>query len=105
MEGEGCFSVLNGKAGRPVLRVSLAMTDADIVGRIVSILEIKNRVSTHQRPLENRKLELTAYAHGADAERIMRLLKPHLGERRRAKINEILSAPYGTYSHQPRVEA
>lgn len=34
----------------------------------------------------------------------MRLVRPYMGQRRGAKIDEILAAPDGTYSHQPRIK-
>lgn len=99
-----------GGGRRPSLCVGLHMTDEDVVQRAKEVIgagrKILREVSTSTpqpgRDVTKWKDSFVLRVYGADAERVMRLIRPRMGERRGAKIDSILSAPTGTYSHQPR---
>ena len=97
-EGEGYFTLVDGSAPR----IRLAMTDYDVLVKaavIMSIDVIKIRVVRKSGP----KLK-TLYAfdlNGRDAIKWMRIIRPHMGIRRGAKIDEIIDI---IISHKPYYE-
>lgn len=105
LEGEGYFARGEHKPPRrPQVVLSLQMTDEDVVLRAQMIAGLLNR-TTFKRPdhRSDRFSDMYGWSvHGDEAMRIMRLVRPYMGQRRGAKIDAILSAPPGTYSHQPR---
>lgn len=105
LEGEGCFRVRSSPAllasgRRPVLTVSLAMCDEDVVRRAADLGGAKMRVV--EEKVSNRRWNdrWRVTWSGADAERLMRLVQPLMGQRRAAKITECLAHP--GLSHIPK---
>lgn len=85
LEGEAWF----GHAGNSA-RLSLAMVDHDIVTRFVEIFELPPpRPVPPPKDRPNRQMQWGAYAHGRQALEIMRIVLPHLGARRAAKVREV----------------
>lgn len=85
LEGEGCFSMGSGA------QVILSMTDEDIVRRAADLMG-ESRVSVIEPRTTRHKPLWKTVAYGAEAERIMRAIRPLLGARRAAKVDEILAA-------------
>lgn len=83
LEGEGCFSYVCSPT------IVLGMTDEDIVKRV------GNAAGRHIRgPYQyahNRKPVFYCNIHGVPAVEIMRAIRPYMGARRGAKIDEILA--------------
>lgn len=89
LEGEGCFSIRR-RAGRaPVPEVRLQMQDRDVVDRVAAWLE----ASVYElvaRGNQSRPSYVTR-VDGTLALVLMKALKPMMGERRTAKIEEIMA--------------
>ena len=102
LEGEGCFGAWGPIRGGRRLRaaVSLKMTDRDVVERAHALLGLETIVMTKGDSRGKGWSDTYVWqANGATAERIMRLVLPYMGERRTAKINEILAMDL---SHRPK---
>lgn len=84
LEGEGTFDAHSGKYPR----IRVAMTDRDVVGRAASLFGTQVRLTLNRAPS---KATWAARVQGAPAAEIMRLILPHMGTRRSAKIAEILA--------------
>jgi hypothetical protein len=112
-EGEGCWNAwsppsrrANGRR-RPMPQMKLGMTDADVVGRFAEIVDCGNLRRprscgpAHWKPI----IEWSLYRR-ADIFRLIGLFWPYLGERRKAKAQEILdlgeAVPYGKRTHCPQ---
>ena len=90
LEGEGCFYVQKSHATHPTKarpRIQIQMTDEDVIARAARILECGYNRSL---PPSRRKPTYVIAVTGAKATALMRQLLPHMGERRSAKIREIL---------------
>jgi len=85
LEGEGCFSTY-----QKLPRISVAMTDRDVIERVAMLLEVNAR-GPYQRK-NGTKPVFAATAIGYRAERIMRAILPFMGERRSEKIRSVLQA-------------
>lgn len=91
LEGEGTF--LAGPPSAPsVPRIRVEMTDADVVERVAGMFN-RTMQQHAQRPGHTKPTASTT-VKGASAVQLMRLIRPVLGERRRARIDEILAQPH-----------
>jgi hypothetical protein len=93
LEGEACFLLVNDHGRlRPVVRVS--MTDEDVIRRLRDILGVGYVIS--QRPPSMPEHQRTRWVLGIDRQKeayaIMMAVYSWLGERRRQRINEVVSA-------------
>lgn len=106
LEGEGHFSCHNKGDGhlRKSIGIQLKMTDEDVVLRAAALLGARAHENNWARDNRDHQTVWRCAVSGAKAERIMRLVRPYMGQRRGAKIDEILAAPVGTYSHQARIK-
>jgi len=90
LEGEGSFWMSTNHVGGKVYRypkVVVGMTDRDIIERVAGLIG----GSVYDMPRQpGRKAAFRAQVSGVKAAEWMRRLYPWLGERRRAKIDEIL---------------
>lgn len=95
LEGEGSFDLHRAKYPR----IRLGMTDRDVVGRAATLLGGKVRLSLKPVPAQAMwHVEIS----GTKATEIMRLILPHMGARRSARIATILghaAMPEGTHKH------
>lgn len=83
LEGEGCFDLHRGRYPR----VRLGMSDRDVVGRAATLLEGNVRLSLKPAPQSAMwHVEIS----GTKADAVMRMILPHMGARRSAKIATIL---------------
>lgn len=93
LEGEGCFTYEeNGQRWRHA-RVTLGMTDADVVQRAAALMPGSRYVVSHppsRQRLGNKPLHI-ARCNGRSALTLMRLVLPYMGERRAARITEIIN--------------
>jgi hypothetical protein len=88
LEGEGCFSARLNGGFRDIL-VTVQMTDRDVVEKVQRLTGIGTvGVKRDKRP--NRKTLYEWYATGANAYQLMQRLLPLMGERRAAKITELI---------------
>ncbi len=83
LEGEGHFSMAGGSPA-----VVLLMTDKDVVKRVSALFSSKVYPVKDNRP--NTKQAWRTIAYGDKAINIMQLVRPHMGERRGSKIDEVL---------------
>lgn len=84
LEGEGCFSFYK------TPKISLAMTDRDIVVKVRDIICINCNIE-HVRGEENKKDIYRFAVYGAISVQWMMTLYSLMGARRKEKIREILS--------------
>ena len=82
LEGEGCFSY----AASPT--VTVGMTDRDVVERVAVLF--KRNVNGPYRYIAKNKPVYYTHIHGAAAVAWMGVLQPLLGQRRQARIVEII---------------
>jgi len=104
LEGEGCFSVYDKGRRKPSIVVGLCMTDKDVVLRACDLMGLnRSKVgkrspagrSRNQGPGRDVSRWSNSYefkAHAADAVRVMRAVRPYMGARRGAKIDECLAS-------------
>lgn len=103
LEGEGCFRVYRESRtnqGRDHLRVTVSMTDEDVLDRAAKLLGVNTTgpyapKKAHWSPYY--KLQVT----GADAATLMRSVLPYMGLRRSTKIKECLAAPNLNHHNRP----
>lgn len=98
-EGEGCFSILKQRNGVHYPKAVISMTDADIIARFHTIVGFGRVTIKHRRPNtpEHYKLLSEWRAHSfEDAQQLIAMLWPWLGERRKARAKEILAAYHAT---------
>lgn len=95
LEGEGCFTF-----HRTTQRVSLCMSDKDVMLKAASIFtkitdkEFKldnGRVSLDKQISLGRKEVFTLEAYGESARTICRTIVPHMSQRRRQRIWQVLN--------------
>lgn len=85
---------------RPQLVVQVTMTDRDVIDRAAALMG----ASVHAKATRPEWTQCwRAHLGGQKAEDLMRLLRPHMGKRRGARIDEILG--FDNYSHQERKAA
>lgn len=84
LEGEGCFN-----AEKTSARISLEMTDKDVIDRFCNLVNAKNKIYTRTR--STRKTIHRICMYGEEARQLMRLFEPHMSARRMEKIHSILS--------------
>lgn len=89
LEGEGCFSIRRREGRAPVPEVRLQMQDRDVVERVAEWLE--RPVYELQPRGSARRSSYVVTISGTLAKGLMKALKPMMGERRTAKIEEILA--------------
>lgn len=95
LEGEGAFmlsrNLVKNREGRVYLypKIVINMTDRDIIQRVCTLWQTK----LYELPMyrDDRKPAYRAHKTGAPAVEVMKAIYPHMGERRKAKIDEILS--------------
>jgi hypothetical protein len=86
LDGEGCFQLIKGSS--PEIR--LGSTDLDIVVRTCNIIG-HNLLRIGSRVLPSKKIYHYISVGGRDALKLMRLVYPYMCERRKNKIDEIIS--------------
>ena len=98
LEGEGHFRAQQLRTGRPCLRVYVKMTDRDVVERAAVLMQAPSVRAL--KPVAEHKQAYEATANGAAAQRVMERVRPWMGVRRGAKIDQLLAIP--DLSHHPR---
>lgn len=92
LEGEGCFGIGKSHGMRP--RIDLHMSDEDVVARACKLMGIgsysKREGGQDRRP--GKRTMFRAAIEGPRAVELMKKLSPLMGERRHAKIEEVLDA-------------
>lgn len=92
LEGEGCF-ILNSRRKNPnhrkSIQVSLAMSDEDVVRRAAALMGTTVNVMREARGTHSKMWRTLASSQ--KAEDLMLAVRPHMGERRGAKIDAILA--------------
>lgn len=89
LEGEGCFQFSNS----PTIRLS--MTDKDIVTKARNLMKVDRIIYAHKSDSVSRnrwKQKYTLTLHGNIAIQWMMTIYSLMGERRKAKIKEIIYA-------------
>lgn len=101
LEGEGSFFVYGvGQTDgtRPCACVQVHMTDQDIIARAADLMDAQSTTVRRAKGKPHWKQTYQARVAGARAERVMRSVRPFMGDRRGAKIDEILRKEL---SHHP----
>jgi hypothetical protein len=98
LEGEGCFLLHRDRQSwgghkyvyyRP--RVICAMTDRDVIERLQRVTGMGRIAIGRATAPGHKPYWRWTVSRDGDAIRLMKALYPHMGERRRAKIDEILA--------------
>lgn len=94
LEGEGCFTASSGRltktrGQRKYIAVYLMSTDEDVVERGAALMGVACKPVKTTSEI-SRKPQFRAVVHGEKAAVIMRELLPLMGERRTARIKELL---------------
>ena len=98
-EGEGCIGIWKTQKDHvlPLIRLTVAMTDRDVVERFCRIVEC-GRVSpekTLRQPTKSgrprKPVHVWQISNRADVERLLLAFRPWLGARRSAKADEVLA--------------
>lgn len=88
-EGEGSIQLWReGKSDRLYPRLDLASTDEDVVRRFSNAVGTGRVYGPYSRP--NRKTFWRCLLHGQDARHALDLIGPWLGERRAARMQQVL---------------
>jgi len=96
LDGEGCFTTCRGKDRKYYTpEIHLSMTDRDVVERVASVWGTSVRLKGPNRPAHYKTLWETKLS-GVVALEAMLNLFPFLSDRRRGRIEEILS----TWEHR-----
>lgn len=102
LEGEGSFGLYSSKGQKAYGVIALEMTDLDVVRRAAELMEVGDRVNEVTSPTKLRRQaagqaqrSYRVYANGANGRRAMTLILPFMGQRRAAKITEILKGDWG----------
>ena len=102
LEGEGYFCLDRHQRGggrhRPSVEVGIEMSDEDVVRR--AALTMNSNVRYRKPRKLNHKPTWVATARGQKAVDVMTLVHEHMGERRSARIAELLSME--NLSHHPK---
>lgn len=92
LEGEGTFGTSHVKT--PTVRIILMMTDRDVVQRAAKLMdapEPSERRRMNPRTGSPYKVAWVATVSGNKAVQIMNDIHPYMGERRSARISELIS--------------
>lgn len=103
LEGEGYFGLMkcnNSKVKKDYFspRVAVGMTDQDVVEHVARLF---GTTTTSHPGQYGGKRVYRAAVYGEKGRWIMRQVLPFMGERRTAKINEVLSHP-AAYKRKPK---
>ena len=104
-EGEGCWNAYGHEGGTVRMQVRLGMTDRDVVERFAAIVGVGN-VSVHDTPAHRAKGWKPLYTwcvyEAEKVREVIALLLPYMGERRRAKAEEVLRLGADIRSHNSK---
>lgn len=89
LEGEGCFLLDYSGGDRRRVVVALKMTDKDIVERVQRLFGGR-AMRKIQPPNDHHKSLYLVRVQGKKAQEVMRRIYPHMGQRRREKIDSLL---------------
>lgn len=88
LEGEGCFFLTKGN----VLVIQLKMVDKDVVNKAALIMISNNfRLREYHDGNPNHNKTYTMRISGYNAYKWMKILRPYMGLRRSAKIDELIA--------------
>ena len=103
LEGEGCFGITPPRRYKGSTyrypKIVVQMTDEDVVRRIAGLFSTRYCQLARKPPHKN---VFSCAISGARAADLMRELLPYMGERRRRRIDEILTA-YETSSFDGQI--
>lgn len=90
LEGEGCFTwaPLRGGSGRKTPLIQLVINDYDVAKRYADLVGNSVGIKTRKSP---RKGGYRVRTTGRPAVNLMGLLRPHMGGRRRSRIDGIVA--------------
>lgn len=88
-EGEGCISIVkNKRTDIPYVRVSLGMTDLDVIERLCRIAGLGAVEHRTMRPNRTKRMYYWRLNQRADIVRFLTAIAPLMGARRQEKIQE-----------------
>lgn len=107
-EGEGCWNAFRRPTGKMQVQSRLAMSDADVIDRFAAIVgfgTVRPRSQLKAHPDWKPMFEWYTQRRDSTA-RLIEMFWPYLGERRRAKAQELLdlgpSRPLNERMHCPK---
>lgn len=92
LEGEGYFGLVNNRVNGNLYRyarIGLTMTDRDVVERVACYFNRRMRANKPSKPGGRPQFRITL--QGSRAIELMKILHPHMGERRRKQIDDVLA--------------
>lgn len=99
-EGEGCWNAYVRQSGKVQIQARLGMTDRDVVERFAAIVGMGNIYAAGAPQKAHWKPTYTWCVYEAEKVRdLIALFMPYLGERRRAKAEEVLRLGADVQSH------
>ena len=95
LEGEGCFDIYENNYNKNYPRLRIEMCDKDVLDRIKSIIDGGGEVIEHDRgnPKHNKTYSYSLSSKNKLKEVLTDIL-PYMGERRKEKIEELLSVGF-----------
>jgi len=90
LEGEGYFSWHGNKRYYGTPQIALMMCDRDVVERVAQLMRVTSAIEEIGKKKSHWKTSFRCSVSGNPAADLMRKLLPHMGERRAAKIKELL---------------
>lgn len=90
LEGEGCFSY---RKDRNIPTVEVKMCDLNVINRVAML--IGRKVTPIPPARDGYQPQYRARIQGEPARELMRELLPHMGQRRTARIKELLDTAVG----------
>lgn len=90
LEGEGTFSIRNTNPRNRGISIRCSMTDTDVVERIFELTGIGGITKVKPREEHHKQQTLWAASKRSDVVDLITRLKPWMGRRRQAKIEDML---------------
>lgn len=91
-EGEGCFMPAPPSQSQKCSRVSIRMTDLDVLEKAATLLNVKVKSAHTKKKKTTYKDVYEIRISGLDAHKFMKVIYPLMGYRRKAKIEQILKS-------------
>lgn len=108
-EGEGCITIShNSKTAYDQPRLKLSMVDVDVVERFAAIVGVGNLCDQRFKNPKFQKQRCWYAGARKDVTRVLNMLRPYFGDRRRARCDEVLvvanPVPFEGWDYPPYKE-
>src|SRR5688500_16497234 len=89
LEGEGFFDLPSGKSN-PLPGIRVGMSDEDIISRVAKVFGAN--YSLKKPKVEHWSTIYTTYIYGVQAYKLMKMIYPMMGERRKQRLDRLFEA-------------